>query len=1128
MTYLMRFIFELAGQLSLLSVQISIFQILMISALFNLFLNRTDSALLARPAAHPLRARWLGTITTLLLLSPGCVSHLIGQSIQSPYPALQQYASPSPAPAAPGDAFAPAMSSTAAATAPACAEWTRTAGPDESVLVTGNRLSKFTGTSRGKDTRFVLYDGTTTYKEASVQRLDSGKAVITLPQATGKWGMYLVWPGNGDGYGRPIAINQTDAWWVGPDKATRGALVSVFGRNLAHNNDTLTSYVFIKPAAGAGQWAPVKRVNPYKVDFVVPDNLANGDYEVWTHNGHGQQYGWSGPLKLTINDGVQWAGTTLNVKSYGATGNGVTDDTQAIAKALAAAKQVVGSTVYFPAGIYSINSQLSPTSNTRWKGDGKSSSVLKCATNFSASVEAMVEGSVENFEVRDMAFLGNKSYRGTHPEPIFMRGSTNLRFTNVLLSFQNFNVMQLDNSYGVFLTNCELIGKTSFLGQCSQLFINGCQFKLTNDAEMALDSWGGSFISLTNSTCQDYDNSNTADGAGWGKGRFYAGRGNAGSSRMTYVGDNQTINLAVRPVGADQNSGEQFMWEGYSTDWSGAVAAATATTATLSGFSATYPNSHYAVIIKGTGQGQSRRVTAYNGNVITLESAWNLPPDNTSVISLANVNDRAVMYRNTLDGKRYAMLSPDPNASSGIEPYGATVNFIATNNTLSEVRVGIANWATQNQKELDINYFGLFANNTMTDCRWGILNGLYMDTPKESAMFGTTYRQNQVINAQQSAIANLIPAPGNYVVLSYFIYEHNVFQSNLGGFSTGGDLGMPQGYPADGKGIEDQFFYRNTFKSATAAGSFGIKGTNAAVIRENTLDGFAQTYAAPVLSSQLEAPFHVLELSGTTRPTTLSTTLTLWNSGATSLDWTATSDAAWLTLPVAKGTIQNEKMSNAVTVNASTTGLAPGTYTANIVVTVGGRIKKYSVVLKVTAAPVPTVGITAPTTGSQMTSPATVTITAEAAVVGGTISKVEFFANGTKLGEATGAPYSYAWAKPAAGSYKLTARAITATADTAVSSPVSFTVSSPLAAVAGQQAPVAEIFPNPALDKLTINGVTPGSITYKLYTSTAALLLTGTFVGQTVLNISALPDGFYFLELLTTEARVIRKFVKAD
>ncbi|HEY9678327.1 MAG TPA: right-handed parallel beta-helix repeat-containing protein [Drouetiella sp.] len=58
---------------------------------------------------------------------------------------------------------------------------------------------------------------------------------------------------------------------------------------------------------------------------------------------------------------------TYNVTTYGATGNGTTDDSQAIANAIAAANAAAGNTVLFPAGTYLIGSaspKLQPKSIT--------------------------------------------------------------------------------------------------------------------------------------------------------------------------------------------------------------------------------------------------------------------------------------------------------------------------------------------------------------------------------------------------------------------------------------------------------------------------------------------------------------------------------------------------------------------------------------------------------------------------------------------------------------------------------------------------------------------------------------------------------------------------------------------
>ncbi len=72
----------------------------------------------------------------------------------------------------------------------------------------------------------------------------------------------------------------------------------------------------------------------------------------------------------------------------------------------------------------------------------------------------------------------------------------------------------------------------------------------------------------------------------------------------------------------------------------------------------------------------------------------------------------------------------------------------------------------------------------------------------------------------------------------------------------------------------------------------------------------------------------------------------------------------------------------------------------------------------------PTVSITAPTAGTTLTLGMATTISATASDPDGTVSKVEFLANGTKIGEDTSSPYSISWSPNAAGDINLTARAI--------------------------------------------------------------------------------------------------------
>jgi hypothetical protein len=91
----------------------------------------------------------------------------------------------------------------------------------------------------------------------------------------------------------------------------------------------------------------------------------------------------------------------------------------------------------------------------------------------------------------------------------------------------------------------------------------------------------------------------------------------------------------------------------------------------------------------------------------------------------------------------------------------------------------------------------------------------------------------------------------------------------------------------------------------------------------------------------------------------------------------------------------------------------------------------------------PTVSLTSPSNNATFTAPAEITISADAADPDGTISRVEFFADAVKLGEATTQPYRVTWSNAAAGSYMLSAKATDNDGLTANSGTVSISVVSP-------------------------------------------------------------------------------------
>ena len=88
----------------------------------------------------------------------------------------------------------------------------------------------------------------------------------------------------------------------------------------------------------------------------------------------------------------------------------------------------------------------------------------------------------------------------------------------------------------------------------------------------------------------------------------------------------------------------------------------------------------------------------------------------------------------------------------------------------------------------------------------------------------------------------------------------------------------------------------------------------------------------------------------------------------------------------------------------------------------------------------PTVNLTSPFDGAIFTSPALVTLAADANGGNGSVVKVEFFNGTNKLGEAASSPYSFAWSIATTGSFALTATLTNDHGLTATSSMVNFRV----------------------------------------------------------------------------------------
>jgi uncharacterized protein (DUF1800 family) len=91
-----------------------------------------------------------------------------------------------------------------------------------------------------------------------------------------------------------------------------------------------------------------------------------------------------------------------------------------------------------------------------------------------------------------------------------------------------------------------------------------------------------------------------------------------------------------------------------------------------------------------------------------------------------------------------------------------------------------------------------------------------------------------------------------------------------------------------------------------------------------------------------------------------------------------------------------------------------------------------------------TVSITSPSSPASVIVNSAISINANASTTSGTITKVELFADATKIGEATSAPYSFTWTPTVLGNYSLTVRATDNVGGTSVSLPLAIEALPPL------------------------------------------------------------------------------------
>ena len=250
---------------------------------------------------------------------------------------------------APGGENLPLIGRKADENTPVFSDFTDLTYPDETLGITGDNLT---------DAQLIIWSEGG-MKVVQPLRSDDTKIQAVVPADIEK-SMMIVWPKNKNGIGSPIRVNAPEIWWC--DKDTLDAnnsddMLCFFGSALSIEGKTPTVLAVYED--GKLEKLKITNSNPYKITTECPKSLQAGvRCKFYIHNGTGGDYGWSNRVILDVAENTLKKESKLpvfKVDDYGAKSGDGKSDSDAIDKALNAAKKKGGGVIRFGKGEYNIS-----------------------------------------------------------------------------------------------------------------------------------------------------------------------------------------------------------------------------------------------------------------------------------------------------------------------------------------------------------------------------------------------------------------------------------------------------------------------------------------------------------------------------------------------------------------------------------------------------------------------------------------------------------------------------------------------------------------------------------------------------------------------------------------------------
>lgn len=213
------------------------------------------------------------------------------------------------------------------------------------------------------------------------------------------------------GKSEPFVLNAPEVWWAHGDlgeDASPGGWLRLFGRSLDRKGG---AQIVLTAKDGKRIELKLTKKDVWSLDSVLPANLAPGVYTIKISNGSGGTAGWRTVRELTVRPYREvWKSDVFAVTDFGAVANDGLDDTLGIEAALAAAGRNGGGTVLIPRGRFQFTRELVIPANTLLTGVSKYESQLYLPDT-DEPPKALISGT-HSFGVQDLFIHAGKYQQG--------------------------------------------------------------------------------------------------------------------------------------------------------------------------------------------------------------------------------------------------------------------------------------------------------------------------------------------------------------------------------------------------------------------------------------------------------------------------------------------------------------------------------------------------------------------------------------------------------------------------------------------------------------------------------------------------------------------------------------------